>query len=282
MFLYTNGFWAGFNDKTNGVHVGFFKHILEKVFDDSISLTDDIHTADILLESHFGESRLPHKHWKYSIFFSGEGSIPIPNAKNYTCVMGAQRVSDRFVSCPLYAVYDYCMPTLYPSDIRVIPTKNICSVISSPTPHKVRIDVLNALTRNNIHIDNGGKNGNTIGYNIEGYYYEQPILDFYKQYRLVCAFENTLLDDYITEKIVNPFRAGTIPLYLGSDAISQYFNPQRFVEVNKDDIQITVNEINKLLTDDSYWLHKVNQPIFKQSVPNIMSNIIQRIKMLLI
>jgi hypothetical protein len=232
------------------------------------------------LESHFAESQFLSKNWKYSIFFSGEGKYKMPT-HTYTFVMGSQRSGTNFISCPLYVAYDYCKPVDYPTNITNVPTKNLCSVISSPESDKSRENMLNILKLNNIHVDNGGGLNNNIGFTVSENYFQQPILDFYKQYKIVCAFENTILDDYITEKILNSFRAGTIPFYLGSAKISEYFNPLRFIEVNKNDIQITLNEINKILTDDSYWLYKVNQPIFKQSISDIMNNIIQQMKQLI-
>jgi hypothetical protein len=279
MFVYTNGLWGGFNEKTDGIHFGFFEHVLSQVFGDAIHLTDNIRDADILLESHFTDSKFLFKNWRYSIFFSGEGKYKIPSHA-YTFVMGAQPTGTHFISCPLYVVYDYCKPVVYPTNITTVPTKNLCSVISSPESDKSRENILNMLKLNNIHVDNAGGLNNNLGFTVSGNYYQQPILDFYKQYKIVCAFENTMLDDYITEKILNSFRAGTIPLYLGSEKISEYFNPLRFIEVNKDDIQITVNEINKLLTDESYWLYKVNQPIFKRSTSDIIETIIQQMKAL--
>jgi len=136
MFIYINGFWPAFAERTDGVHWGFFEYILERVFDSSIHITGSIDHADILLESYFGSSVFSQKVWKYSIFFSGE------------------------------------------------------------------------------------------------------------------AFENAELDDYITEKILNPFRAGTIPVYFGSQQIAAYFNPTYFVRVTT--LEETVLEINRLLSDPAY------------------------------
>jgi hypothetical protein len=130
-------------------------------------------------------------------------------------------------------------------------------------------------------IDFGGSYKNNIGYKVPGQYYQQPLLDFFKTYRIVCAFENTLLDTYITEKVVNPVRAGTIPLYLGSSAIASYLNPERIICADPADFSKCLPEIQRLLTDDTYWLKKVNQPLFVKPVKEWMAQISANIKQIL-
>ena len=279
MFLYTHGFWTGFYDKTDGVHIDFFISLLTSVFDTDIQITHDINNADILLETHFGDSAFFRKEWTYSIFFSGEGSLPLPShSDRYTWVMGAQATPNNFISCPLYLAYDFCKPFEYVEHQTVCPERSVCSVISSPVDHRIRGMVLDLLRSHGISVDNAGRRGNTIGYSIPGQYYESPILDFYKQYKLVCAFENTIMDDYITEKIVNVFRAGTIPIYLGSAKIAEYFNPERFVCVTVDTLDSAIAEIRLLLSDNDAWLKKINQPIFRRSTSEVMRSIVDAMK----
>ena len=129
MLIYINGFWPGFSERTDGVHWGFFEYILERVFDCKIKLCSSIESADILLESYFGSSVFGAKVWKYSIFFSGEAHELPSNA--YTFFMGARDSGPNFISCPLYLAYDYCRPFTYPSKISEVPSKGVCSIISS-------------------------------------------------------------------------------------------------------------------------------------------------------
>jgi hypothetical protein len=138
------------------------------------------------------------------------------------------------------------------------------------------------LKQNSIPIHFGGSYQNNIGYRVPGQYYEQPILDFQKQYRLACAFENCCLDDYITEKVINPLKAGTIPLYLGSNKIDSYINEDRIVKVNPHNFGACLDEVRRLLTDDAYWLEKVNQPIFKKPLEEIIGEVISNMRTCLI
>jgi hypothetical protein len=275
MLVYTNGFWPGFTQRTDGVHWGFFEYILERIFDCKIQPTGSIADADILLESYFGSSVLAEKPWKYSIFFSGEAH-EIPFAQSYTFCMGARDTGDNFIACPLYLAYDYCKPFSYPSQITSVPPNGVCSIISSEIPGRYRYTLLDLLGAKGIEIDNAGRYKNTLGYTIPGSYSDPPILDFQTKYKLVLAFENAEVDEYITEKIINPFRAGTIPVYFGSKQINKYFNPNRFVQVTN--IEDTVQEMQRLLSNPSYWLQKVNEPIFIKSTEESIETIIQLMK----
>ena len=279
--VFVNGWWPGFVEETDGVHFGFFKNLLATTFEMEICLTDNLEAADILLESFFQPSIFYRREWPISIFFSGEGTVPLPShIDQYSCVLGSQKVG-RFVPCPLFLAYCYSKPTTYPASITTVPSKPLCSIISSPlnrTMTTPRIQLVEFLKQNAIPIHFGGSYQNNIGYKVPGQYYEQPIIDFQKQYRLVCAFENCCLDDYITEKVINPLKSGTIPLYLGSSKIDTYINEDRIVRVDPHNFRGCLEEVQRLLTDDAYWLEKVNRPIFKKPLDQIIAEIVANLK----
>ena len=290
--VFINGFWPGFIEETEGGHFGFFKKILMSVFETDIHITTNIPEADILLETYFQQSVFFTKQWSYSIFFSGEGTLSIPtHIQNYSYVIGTLPNRDiipllgsRYIPCPLYILYEYSKPFQYTTPITTIPAKLICSVISSEASQNrinERIEFLKYLASQEIPIDFGGSYKNNIGFKVQGQYYEQPILEFQKQYRIVCALENCCIDDYITEKIINAMRANTIPLYLGSDKIGSYINENRMIHVDKNNFSKCLEEIQTLLLDDTYWLKKVNEPIFIKPISVIMEEIAIAMKKLL-
>lgn len=49
--------------------------------------------------------------------------------------------------------------------------------------------------------------------------YSEEFISFVSQYKFVISFENSICDDYITEKFWRPLIAGSIPVYLGSPTI---------------------------------------------------------------
>ncbi|CAK9115003.1 unnamed protein product [Durusdinium trenchii] len=60
-------------------------------------------------------------------------------------------------------------------------------------------------------------------------------VELLRPYRFALVFENKLVPGYVTEKIVNAFLAGCIPIYWGSRAVLEIFNPESFIYAN--DIQ---------------------------------------------
>ncbi len=281
MFIYVNGFWSGFNECTDGVNFEFFKFIFEKVFNEEINLTNNFFKADILLETFFGPSMYFTKKWKYSVFFSGEASWQMPShINNYTIVLGCPRTKDNFVSCPLFIAYEFCKPFNYPTNITAIPTKNICSVISNYLPDKYRTQYIDILEKKNIQIDKAGRTHNNVP-PVKGKYYEQPIIDFYKNYKIVLALENTECDDYITEKIINAIRAGSVPLYYGSKFANKYINPKRFIQIDPQNVDLSIENISRLCSDDNYWLSIVNEPIFVTPIDELINDIIDKCKIII-
>lgn len=54
----------------------------------------------------------------------------------------------------------------------------------------------------------------------------------YKQCKFILALENKYVDGYVTEKIVNAFHSGAIPIYSGSKNIKELFNEKAFIYVD--------------------------------------------------
>ena len=54
----------------------------------------------------------------------------------------------------------------------------------------------------------------------------------YKDYKFGFALENNLEHGYITEKIMNVYLGGAIPLYWGTPVVKTIFNPESFVYLN--------------------------------------------------
>eukprot|EP00756_Hemistasia_phaeocysticola_P022091 Hpha_TRINITY_DN15811_c2_g8::TRINITY_DN15811_c2_g8_i1::g.187522::m.187522 len=53
--------------------------------------------------------------------------------------------------------------------------------------------------------------------------------ELYRPYLMVIAFENAHLYNYVTEKIVNSFFAGSIPIFWGDETVERYFNPKAYI-----------------------------------------------------
>jgi hypothetical protein len=91
--------------------------------------------------------------------------------------------------------------------------------------------------------------------------------------------ENTKIGHYITEKIINGFRAGTIPIYWGSQHVTKYFNSKRFLIIEDTSDSSMNSVIDKMVNmSDEEYLQIVNEPIFNIDIETVYNNAINNIK----
>jgi len=93
-------------------------------------------------------------------------------------------------------------------------------------------------------------------------------VELYKDYKFGFAMENKNEDGYITEKIMNVFIGGAIPLYWGTSKIKTIFNPKSFVYLN--DFK-SLNDAAKYVIELSKNPERLelmyNEPIFLENQP---------------
>lgn len=105
--------------------------------------------------------------------------------------------------------------------------------------------------------------------------------DVYQDYIFGFAMENKKLDGYLTEKILNVFRGGAIPIFWGcSESAKKFFNKGTYIDLSdfkdyneaaqyiyelskdkkklKEIKSIPVFKDEKLLRDVDYYLEKMN------------------------
>lgn len=106
-----------------------------------------------------------------------------------------------------------------------------------------------------------GKFPETNKKKIKNKWYGDNIIDTYSKYHFVIAMENVCKKGYITEKIINAFYSGAIPIYWGCKSIKKYFNEKAFINVNDfNSFEECVNYVINLTDED---IHKMkNEPIY--------------------
>jgi len=67
-------------------------------------------------------------------------------------------------------------------------------------------------------------------------------LDGMKDYKFSVAMENGKFDNYFTEKIIDCFLSGTIPIYYGCDNIGDWFNTDGIISFN------TIEELEDIIS----------------------------------
>lgn len=80
-------------------------------------------------------------------------------------------------------------------------------------------------------------------------------------YRFTLAMENRVKAGYITEKIINAFLGGTIPIYYGTLDVLSIFNPKSFIFFDILNPTAALDEILWLEQNPDEYYKKLTQPI---------------------
>jgi len=73
--------------------------------------------------------------------------------------------------------------------------------------------------------------------------------------------ENTAVDGYITEKIVDAFLSGAVPVYYGSRTVFDLFNPNAFVFYDVENPQKALSRIRELEENPKEYDAVLNAPL---------------------
>ena len=125
---------------------------------------------------------------------------------------------DADLVCPYYAGFK---PERVATPVDPLGKKNrVCMLISSGVNQSGRKEYLAELMKHT-RVDSYGRlyhntdmEGEDRGWNSK--------VALYSQYKFVIAFENSVLEDYVTEKLYDPLYAGTVPVYLGAPNVEDY------------------------------------------------------------
>lgn len=269
--IYLNGFWDGFSDKSDGCNFGFF----EQLFCETISLrhyqtTCDLNIANVLLESVFGTGLTEAKEWKYKIHFSGESRI-FPE-RQYDLILSGINTDrstasgGKSIELPQFLYYLYnndLLSRIKKNNSNAIPKKFCCFIVSNGGC-ETRNRMFHRLSEYK-KVDSLGRYQNNIGKNINHNYWTESYRNIISEYKFIICFENAKADQYITEKIVNPYLAGTIPIYWSTHHIKKVFNPNSMIFLEDEgeaSYQNLIRQVIELDLDDEKYLNFLNQEIF--------------------
>jgi glycosyltransferase involved in cell wall biosynthesis len=110
--------------------------------------------------------------------------------------------------------------------------------------HRFRIDCYNELSSNNLSVDIFGVGINPIEGKIQAL----------KDYKFSIAIENGIHNNYFTEKILDCFLTGVIPIYRGAKNIDYFFDKEGIITFN------TVQELIEILSSltEEYYYSRLN------------------------
>ena len=192
------------------------------------------------------------------IQFSGEDSWPDLNVFDYSIGFPLLQYGDRYLRLPLYAMRDSWAPALAKHtlpDRDFLARKKFCNFVVSNDFSAERNAFFEEFSAR-CPIDSGGSYRNNIG---------GPVADklaFQRQYRFSIAYENSRDPGYVTEKIVDAFAAGTVPIYWGDPLIKQEFNPDSFVCADDyPDNAALIDAIEAIDRDQELFLRYCHAPV---------------------
>ena len=102
----------------------------------------------------------------------------------------------------------------------------------------------------------GGRYNNNVGK------IKNKIL-FLSNYKFSIAMENSEGDGYLSEKIIDSFEAGTIPIYYGDYMLDEFINPNSYILIRGEkDLYEKIKFIKKIDNDDSLYKKILKENVF--------------------
>lgn len=238
-------FWPGF-EKDN-----FFLNLLESRF--SIKLDPN---PDYLIFSIYGDKHLAYSD-SIKICYSGENCLPDFNACDYGIGFDFLSFEDRYLRFPLYLIYPGYAGLTATRDINpeALLNRRFCNFVysNSTFADPIREEFFKKLSQYK-PIDSGGKHLNNIGYRVS------DKLEFISNYKFTIAFENSSAPGYTTEKIMEPMRVLSLPIYWGNPCVHRDFNELSFINCMRlKSIDRMVEEVIRLDSDDAQYLERLSR-----------------------
>lgn len=249
-----------------GMNPNWFIDILSKRYD--VIRNDASPNVLIFGDEVFGKRNESYDHTRVlKVFFTGENR----RFWNYKCHFGItfDHIDDDIhFRLPLYVheLYSLKHDSQYDTIIDPVEKTSFASFVVSNGGCDKRNQLFN-LINSYKKVDSGGPLFNNIGYVIPRPTRDK--IDFLKTRKFNLAIESSSYAGYVTEKILQAFYARTVPIYWGSPTVEMDFNPDAMINWHdyRDDEKF-LNRIIEVDNNDDLYYHMLNQPMFKNNVPN--------------
>lgn len=231
----------------------FFVEILRRKYNVEV-LTDEVQDPDILFFSRFSGGDLK---WTNCIrvYFTTESDYPNYNLCDYAIGLSDIGIPTRFLHFPIYVFYNDILRKYESMDSIDVDTKwalkrDFCStLVSNPIRNGIYFDLFKKLNEYKA-IVSGGDWNNTIGFKVP------DKLQFIRNFKFNLAIENMKAHGYVTEKLLEPFVARTIPIYWGSsDWAKKEFGEGGYIDISDfETLDRAVDYIRKVDNDDELYM----------------------------
>lgn len=208
-------------------------------------------------------SQWGYEHLKYDcirIYYTGENLRPNFNYFDYAIGFDYINFEDRYLRVPNYLIFDQYLSIFKIAEKKHLNKnlkieKKFCNMVVSNGLNGERIKFFHELSKYK-QVDSGGKLLNNVGGPVKSK------LEFQKKYKFSLAFENSVSNGYTTEKIVDAFASGGIPIYWGDPLVEKVFNKKAFINANnfKSNKEL-VKYIKKVDNDHELYMKYIKEPM---------------------
>ena len=215
----------------------------------------------------FGDSHLDYNENCIRIYVTCENIHIDWNLADYGISANIMDFGERNLSYPYYLSYLQDFEFALQKHLIYDKREKFCSFMSSNGgADKIRDEFFEELCKYK-KVDSGGRWKNNIG----GAFIKDKNA-WLKNYKFNLCFENSSQKGYVTEKIIQAFTAGCVPIYWGDESLCDekyakfrpIFNPKAFINVhNFDSIESAIKEIERIDNDDSAFETMRKEPIFR-------------------
>lgn len=248
------GFWSTFKYEDFYIYKVLKKHY-------NVIISDQ---PDYIICSLFGDKYEYCKYPQPRIMYSGENYIPDLNLVDYAISSYPIDFGDRTFSMPCEKILNCLELTerkkLTKNDI--VKKDYFANFISAHDSE----DGLRGLFFNKLskykRVEAAGTFLNNMDGNAVVNMEDGTKLDLQKKCKFTLCFESTKNYGFITEKIVDAFNSYTIPIYYGSETVSEIFNTKSFINCSDyDSFNEVIEKIKEIDSNDELYLQMINEPI---------------------
>jgi len=250
-------FWPDWN------YEDFITPILKKYFD----ITLDANNPDVLFHSIFNQIKDTPRYKCKKILFLGENWRPSQFGSNYS--ISFDPTSETNFRLPLWQVYLLKNPELKERlynrlNYKEEEFKRWCAFIVSNPSNFMRIGAYQSLNQYK-RVHSYGKvltNDFSLQHIPPGKYWRDAKDEFFLKnpHKFMITYENMPYRYYCTEKLMDAFLVGAMPIYCGDPRVSEDWNPDAFINVMK--YTGWMDEIKRIDTYREYFDQYYKQPVF--------------------
>lgn len=242
--------WAGFDSS---------EYVIDEILRNEFNVVES-DNPDYVISSVYSKEAL--KYDCIRIILSPENFCPDFNLFDYAVGFEKLEFGDRYAMVP-----NYLLNPKYVNSIDLMKQKHLvaniagktdfCSyVVSNGVGDEMRTLFFEELSKYK-KVNSGGKYKNNIGMP-DGV---PNKLEFQKKHKFSICFENSSHPGYITEKLMEGFAAGTVPIYWGAPNVTDIYNEDAMVVVKGvDDIPRAIEQIKRIDQNDTLYTNMLKQP----------------------